>query len=86
MLCLSLAALGAAAGVYAIGLAIWEPGALTLPVALHVAIGWSFVAAGFVAWELPAREPDGIADDAYRGRLVRPGPRLVGRRDPDAAE
>jgi DNA-binding NarL/FixJ family response regulator len=47
----SLVVLGAAASVYAIGLAIWEPGALTLPVAVHVAIGWSFLAAGIVAWE-----------------------------------
>ena len=43
---LGLAALGAALGVYAIALAIWEPGALTLPVPVHVAIGWCFVAAG----------------------------------------
>jgi len=47
---LALGALGAALGLYAIGLAIWEPGTLTLPVAVHVAIGWSFVAAGLVAW------------------------------------
>src|SRR5581483_4671025 len=47
----ALAALGAALGLYAIGLAIWEPGVLTLPVAVHVAIGWSFVAAGVVAWQ-----------------------------------
>jgi DNA-binding CsgD family transcriptional regulator len=47
---LALAALGAALGLYAIGLAIWEPGALTQPVAVHVAIGWSFVACGLVAW------------------------------------
>jgi DNA-binding CsgD family transcriptional regulator len=47
---LGLAALGAALGVYAIVLAIWEPGALTLPAPAHVAIGWSFVAAGLVAW------------------------------------
>jgi DNA-binding CsgD family transcriptional regulator len=47
---LALAALGSALGLYAIGLAIWEPDALTLPVAVHVAIGWSFVAAGLVAW------------------------------------
>jgi DNA-binding CsgD family transcriptional regulator len=46
----ALGALGAALGVYAIALAIWEPGTLTLPVAVHVAIGWSFVAAGLVAW------------------------------------
>lgn len=49
--CVSLAALGVAAGFYAIALAIWEPGALTLPVAVHVAVGWSFLAAGVVAWE-----------------------------------
>src|SRR5436190_22795662 len=47
---LPLAALGAALGLYAIALAVWEPGVLTLPVPVHVAIGWSFVAAGFVAW------------------------------------
>jgi DNA-binding CsgD family transcriptional regulator len=47
---LALAVLGAALGVYAIGLAIWEPGTLTLPVVVHVAIGWSFVVAGAVAW------------------------------------
>src|SRR5947208_8699133 len=46
----SLAALGAALGLYSIALAIWEPGVLTLPAPVHVAIGWSFVAAGFVAW------------------------------------
>lgn len=48
---LGLAALGAALGFYAIGLAIWEPGTLTLPTPVHVAIGWSFVAAGLVAWQ-----------------------------------
>ena len=47
---LYLAALGAALGVFAIGIAIREPDALTLPAPVHVAIGWSFVAAGFVAW------------------------------------
>ena len=47
---LGLAALGAALGVYAIALAIWEPGALTLPVPVHVAIGWCFVAVGLIAW------------------------------------
>ena len=45
-----LAGLGAALGVYAIGLAIWEPDALTLPAPAHAAIGWSFVAAGLIAW------------------------------------
>ena len=48
---LALAALGAALGLFAIVLAIWEPGALTLPAPVHVAIGWSFVAAGLVAWQ-----------------------------------
>jgi DNA-binding CsgD family transcriptional regulator len=48
---LGLAALGAALGVYAIALAIWEPGALTLPLPVHIAIGWSFVAIGLVAWQ-----------------------------------
>jgi DNA-binding CsgD family transcriptional regulator len=47
---IALAALGAALGIYAIALAVWEPDALTLPAAVHVAIGWSFVAAGLVAW------------------------------------
>jgi DNA-binding CsgD family transcriptional regulator len=47
---LALAVLGAALGVYAIALAIWEPGTLTLPAPVHVAIGWSFVAGGLVAW------------------------------------
>jgi DNA-binding CsgD family transcriptional regulator len=47
---LLLGALGAALGLYAIALALWEPGALTLPAPVHVAIGWSFVAAGLVAW------------------------------------
>ena len=47
---IALAMLGLALGVYAIGLAIWEPGTLTLPVAVHVAIGWSFLAGGLVAW------------------------------------
>jgi hypothetical protein len=44
----ALATLGAALSVYAVGLALWEPGTLTLPVAVHVAIGWSFVAAGLL--------------------------------------
>src|SRR3989442_15836217 len=48
---IALAAVGAALGVYAIALAIWKPGALTLPAAVHVAIGWSFAGAGIVAWE-----------------------------------
>jgi DNA-binding NarL/FixJ family response regulator len=46
---LALAALGAVLGLFAIGLALREPEALTLPVPVHVAIGWSFVAAGAVA-------------------------------------
>jgi DNA-binding CsgD family transcriptional regulator len=48
---LMLAALGAALGLYAIALAVWEPGVLTLPAPVHVAIGWSFLAAGLVAWQ-----------------------------------
>ena len=48
---LSLTAVGAAAGLHAIALAIWEPSALKLPAAVHVAIGWSFLAAGVVAAE-----------------------------------
>jgi DNA-binding CsgD family transcriptional regulator len=47
----ALAALGAALGLYAIALAIWEPGVLTLPLPVHLAIGWSFLAAGLVAWK-----------------------------------
>ena len=47
---LGLGALCAALGAYAIALAIWEPGTLTLPAPVHVAIGWSFAAAGLVAW------------------------------------
>jgi len=46
----ALALLGLALGAYAVGLAIWEPGTLTLPAPVHVAIGWSFLAAGLVAW------------------------------------
>ncbi len=56
----ALAALGAVLGVYAIGLAIWKPGALTLPVAVHVAIGWSFLAAGFVAWKARPENRTGL--------------------------
>ena len=52
---LVLGILGAALGVYAIALGIWEPDALTLPAAVHVTIGWSFVGAGVVAW---VRRPD----------------------------
>ena len=48
---LALAALGAALGLYATALAIWEPGVLTLPLPVHLAIGWSFLAAGLVAWQ-----------------------------------
>jgi hypothetical protein len=47
---LALTALGAGLGVFAIAIAIHDPNALTLPAPVHVAIGWSFVAAGFVAW------------------------------------
>jgi DNA-binding CsgD family transcriptional regulator len=49
------AALGAALGGFAIAIAVWKPGELTLPVPVHLAIGWSFVAAGLVAW---ARRPE----------------------------
>jgi DNA-binding CsgD family transcriptional regulator len=45
----ALAALGTALGLYAIALAIWKPGAVELPIAVHVTIGWSFVAAGLTA-------------------------------------
>jgi DNA-binding NarL/FixJ family response regulator len=47
---LALLAIGVVLGVFAIGLALFEPDALTLPGPVHVAIGWSFVAAGAVAW------------------------------------
>jgi DNA-binding CsgD family transcriptional regulator len=50
-----VAALGAALGGWAIALDVWKPGALTLPLAVHLAIGWSFVGAGLVAW---ARRPE----------------------------
>ena len=50
-----LAALAAALGGWAIALAIRKPGELTLPVPVHLAIGWSFVVAGLVAW---ARRPE----------------------------
>jgi DNA-binding CsgD family transcriptional regulator len=46
----ALAFLGLALGLYAAALAIWEPGTLTLPAPVHIAIGWSFVAGGLVAW------------------------------------
>ena len=36
--------------LFAIGLALREPDALTLPGPVHLAIGWSFVAAGAIAW------------------------------------
>jgi hypothetical protein len=45
----ALAALGTALELYAIALAIWKPGAVELPIAVHVTIGWSFVAAGLTA-------------------------------------
>ena len=48
-LAVALAALGTALGLYAIALAIWKPGAVELPIAVHVTIGWSFVAAGLAA-------------------------------------
>src|SRR5581483_1284216 len=50
-----LGALGAALGIYAIALESWKPGAVTLPIVVHVAVGWSFVAAGVVAL---TRRPD----------------------------
>ena len=56
---LLLAALGAALGLFAIGITIGESDALTLPAPVHVAIGWSFVAAGFVAWR-QRPEPGGV--------------------------
>jgi DNA-binding CsgD family transcriptional regulator len=46
---LLMAALGVAAGSFSIAIAIDDPSALTLPVVVHVAIGWSFVVAGLVA-------------------------------------
>ena len=53
----ALAALGAVLGLLAIGLALREPDALTLPGPVHVAIGWSFVAAGAVAWRERPENP-----------------------------
>jgi hypothetical protein len=50
-----LAALGGALGLYALSIAIWVPDSLTLPAPVHVTVGWSFVAAGTVAW---LRRPD----------------------------
>jgi DNA-binding CsgD family transcriptional regulator len=46
-----LTALGVALGGYAVALGVWKPDALTLPAPVHVAIGWSFVGAGIVAWK-----------------------------------
>jgi len=46
---LALVAVGAVFGLFAIGLALEEPDALTLPGPVHLAIGWSFVAAGAIA-------------------------------------
>jgi signal transduction histidine kinase len=42
-------------GIYAVSIAIWVPDSLTLPAPVHVAVGWSFVGAGTVAW---LRRPD----------------------------
>jgi DNA-binding NarL/FixJ family response regulator len=47
---LALTAVGAVLGLFAIGLVTLDPDALTLPGPVHVAIGWSFIAAGAVAW------------------------------------
>jgi signal transduction histidine kinase len=54
---LGLAALGGALGLLAIALAVSLPEepAMLLPIPVEVAIGWSFVAAGIVAW---ARRPE----------------------------
>ncbi len=49
---LALAAVGAALGVHAVWLAIERPEELTRPAFVHVAIGWSFVAAGAIGWRL----------------------------------
>src|SRR2546428_114387 len=54
---LALAALGGALGLYAIALAVWVPDALTLPIAVHVAIGWSFPRAGILARGRPPDHP-----------------------------
>src|SRR4051812_9752658 len=45
---LSLALLALVGGLRA----ILDPGSVTLPVGVHVAIGWSFAVAGFTAWAL----------------------------------
>ena len=50
MLRVGLAALGMALGGYTAALAVWKPDALTLPAPVQLAIGWSFLAAGLVAW------------------------------------
>jgi hypothetical protein len=52
---IALGALGAGLGTYAIAFQSWKPGAITLPIAVQVAVGWSFVAAGLVS---AARLPD----------------------------
>jgi signal transduction histidine kinase len=52
---LAVAALAGALGLLAIALEVRTPGALMLPVAVQVAIGWAFVGAGMVAW---ARRPE----------------------------
>jgi DNA-binding CsgD family transcriptional regulator len=44
----SLALLALAGGLRA----MLDPGSVTLPVGVHVAVGWSFAAAGFIAWVL----------------------------------
>jgi signal transduction histidine kinase len=46
----AVALLGFALGVYAIVISIAVADSLTLPAPVHVAIGWSFVGAGLVAW------------------------------------
>jgi signal transduction histidine kinase len=51
----ALAVLGCGLGVYAIVIAIAVPDSLTLPAPVHVAIGWSFVGAGLLAW---SRRPE----------------------------
>jgi hypothetical protein len=69
----------AAAGIYAIALAIWEPGALTLPVAVHRCDRLVVSRCRDRGVAAAAREPDGNVDDADRRRLVRARLRLVGR-------
>jgi len=52
---LAIGTLGVAFGVYDIVFAFRRAETLTTPPGVHVAIGWSFLGAGLVAW---VRRPD----------------------------